>query len=77
MWNQLHLFHFLGSYSATAGIPGIVHRLSEFISQRDGGIPCDPENIYISPGSQWALQVRGFLAYILWHRPSPDILSSC
>ncbi|XP_056913870.1 alanine aminotransferase 1-like [Takifugu flavidus] len=46
----------VGSYSATAGIPGIVHRLSEFISQRDGGIPSDPENIYISPGSQWALQ---------------------
>lgn len=50
-------FVFLGSYTATAGIPEIVHRLSEFIMRRDGGIPSDPENIYISPGSQWAVQV--------------------
>lgn len=70
-------FHvFLGSYSPTAGIPGTVHRLSEFIMRRDGGIPSDPENIYISPGSQWAVQVRVFLSCILGHRPSPD-MSSC
>lgn len=57
---------FLGSYTAAAGIAEIVHRVSEFIMQRDGGIPSDPGNIYISPGSQWALQVsppnRLFLA---------------
>lgn len=46
-----------GSYTATAGIPEIVHRISEFITKRDGGAPSDPENIYISPGSQWALRV--------------------
>lgn len=48
---------FLGSYTATAGIPEIVHRVSEFIMRRDGGISSNPENIYISPGSQWAVQV--------------------
>lgn len=47
----------IGSYTAAAGIPQIVHRVSEFIMRRDGGIPSNPENIYISPGSQWAVQV--------------------
>ncbi|XP_047225203.1 alanine aminotransferase 2-like isoform X1 [Girardinichthys multiradiatus] len=45
----------VGSYSATAGIPEIVQRVSEFIMRRDGGVPSHPENIYICPGSQWAL----------------------
>ncbi|KAM4552304.1 alanine aminotransferase 2 isoform 1-T1 [Odontesthes bonariensis] len=45
----------VGSYTATAGIPEIVQRVSEFITKRDGGVPSYPENIYISPGSQWAL----------------------
>ncbi|XP_071346756.1 alanine aminotransferase 1-like isoform X2 [Trachinotus anak] len=45
----------VGSYTATAGIPEIVHRISEFIMRRDGGAPSNPENIYISPGSQWSL----------------------
>lgn len=46
-----------GSYTATAGMPEIVQRVSEFITRRDGGAPSYPENIYISPGSQWALTV--------------------
>ncbi|XP_074507556.1 alanine aminotransferase 2-like [Sebastes fasciatus] len=45
----------VGSYTATAGMPEIVQRVSEFITRRDGGAPSYPENIYISPGSQWAL----------------------
>uniref|UniRef100_I3JTA4 alanine transaminase n=1 Tax=Oreochromis niloticus TaxID=8128 RepID=I3JTA4_ORENI len=45
----------VGSYSAAAGIPEIVHSISEFIKRRDGGIPSHPENIYISPGSQWSI----------------------
>ncbi|XP_069548184.1 alanine aminotransferase 2-like [Brachyistius frenatus] len=45
----------VGSYTATAGISETVHRISEFITRRDGGVPSSPENIYISPGSQWSL----------------------
>ncbi|XP_034470651.1 alanine aminotransferase 2-like isoform X2 [Hippoglossus hippoglossus] len=45
----------VGAYTNTRGIPEIVHRVSEFITRRDGGAPSPPENIYISPGSQWAL----------------------
>uniref|UniRef100_A0A8C4I123 alanine transaminase n=1 Tax=Dicentrarchus labrax TaxID=13489 RepID=A0A8C4I123_DICLA len=43
----------IGSYTATAGIAEIVHRVSEFITRRDGGAPSHPENIFISAGSQW------------------------
>ncbi|XP_070775049.1 alanine aminotransferase 2-like [Enoplosus armatus] len=45
----------VGSYTATAGISEIVQRVSEFITRRDGGILSHPDNIYISPGSQWSL----------------------
>lgn len=45
----------IGSYSAPAGIPEIIQRMSESISRRDGGVPCNPENVIISPGSQWSL----------------------
>uniref|UniRef100_A0A3B5PZ23 alanine transaminase n=1 Tax=Xiphophorus maculatus TaxID=8083 RepID=A0A3B5PZ23_XIPMA len=45
----------VGSYSDAAGIPQIIQSVSEYILRRDGGIPCHPENIYITPGSQWAL----------------------
>lgn len=45
----------VGSYTATAGIPEIVQRVSEFITRRDDGVPSHPKNIYITPGSQWAL----------------------
>ncbi|XP_024129758.1 alanine aminotransferase 2 [Oryzias melastigma] len=45
----------VGSYSATQGIPEIVQRVSEFISRRDGGVPSNPENIFLCCGSQWAL----------------------
>ncbi|XP_039876947.1 alanine aminotransferase 1-like isoform X1 [Simochromis diagramma] len=45
----------VGSYSAVSGIPEIIHSISEFIKRRDGGIPSHPENIYISPGSQWSI----------------------
>ncbi|XP_032422307.1 LOW QUALITY PROTEIN: alanine aminotransferase 2 [Xiphophorus hellerii] len=45
----------VGSYSDTAGIPQIIQSVSEYILRRDGGVPCHPENIYITSGSQWAL----------------------
>ncbi|XP_028328773.1 alanine aminotransferase 1-like [Gouania willdenowi] len=45
----------IGSYTNTAGIPEVVQGITEFISRRDGGVPCHPENIFISSGSQWCL----------------------
>ncbi|XP_028328916.1 alanine aminotransferase 1-like isoform X2 [Gouania willdenowi] len=45
----------VGCYTNTAGIPEVIHGITEFISRRDGGVPCDPQNIFISSGSQWCL----------------------
>ncbi|XP_022062812.2 alanine aminotransferase 2-like [Acanthochromis polyacanthus] len=45
----------IGSYPASAGIPEIIQRMSKSIARRDGGVPCNPENVFISPGSQWSL----------------------
>lgn len=52
-----------GSYTAEAGIPDIVHRVSEFITRRDCGAPSYPENIHISSGSQWSLMVTQLITY--------------
>ncbi|XP_049602693.1 alanine aminotransferase 1-like [Syngnathus scovelli] len=52
----------VGSYTLTAGIPEIVESVAQFISQRDG-VPADPENIWIHPGSQTSL--RSILALML------------
>uniref|UniRef100_A0A3Q0SDD0 alanine transaminase n=1 Tax=Amphilophus citrinellus TaxID=61819 RepID=A0A3Q0SDD0_AMPCI len=38
-----------------SGVSEIIHSISEFIKRRDGGIPSQPENIYISAGSQWSI----------------------
>uniref|UniRef100_A0A672IX05 alanine transaminase n=1 Tax=Salarias fasciatus TaxID=181472 RepID=A0A672IX05_SALFA len=45
----------VGCYTSTAGISDVVHRVSEFIRRRDGGVPSHPKNIFITCGSQWAL----------------------
>ncbi|XP_061776532.1 alanine aminotransferase 2-like [Nerophis ophidion] len=45
----------VGSYTNAPGITEIVHCVADFITQRDGGVPSDPENIWIHPGSQWSL----------------------
>uniref|UniRef100_A0A665W009 alanine transaminase n=1 Tax=Echeneis naucrates TaxID=173247 RepID=A0A665W009_ECHNA len=56
----------VGSYTATAGIPEIVHRVAEFITRQDGGIPSHPENIYISAGSQ-----RNIVTILMNRKASP------
>ncbi|XP_008332507.1 alanine aminotransferase 2 isoform X1 [Cynoglossus semilaevis] len=46
----------VGSYTPTRGIPEVIHRISQFITWRDKGAASNPENIYLTPGSQWALE---------------------
>nr|XP_015209553.1 PREDICTED: alanine aminotransferase 2-like isoform X3 [Lepisosteus oculatus] len=46
----------LGSYSPPCGIVSIRRSVSEFISQRDGGVPSDPDNIFITSGGQDAIR---------------------
>ncbi|XP_030060246.1 alanine aminotransferase 2 [Microcaecilia unicolor] len=41
----------LGSYSASQGIKCIREDVARFIKQRDGGVPADPDNIYLTTGA--------------------------
>lgn len=47
-----------GAYSASPGIELIREDVAAFIQHRDGGIPSNPENIYLSTGASNAIVVR-------------------
>ncbi|XP_074865174.1 alanine aminotransferase 2 isoform X3 [Carettochelys insculpta] len=41
----------LGSYSASQGVNCIREDVAAYIEQRDGGVPADPDNIYLTTGA--------------------------
>ncbi|XP_029931232.1 alanine aminotransferase 2-like isoform X1 [Myripristis murdjan] len=41
----------IGAYSASQGIDCVRQDVARYIEQRDGGIPCDPDNIYLTTGA--------------------------
>ncbi|XP_053305792.1 alanine aminotransferase 2 [Spea bombifrons] len=41
----------LGSYSASQGVSCILEDVAQYIIRRDGGIPADPDNIYLTTGA--------------------------
>ncbi|KAM9322234.1 alanine aminotransferase 2-like isoform 1-T1 [Pholidichthys leucotaenia] len=41
----------MGSYSASQGIGSVRHDVARYIERRDGGVPCDPDNIYLTTGA--------------------------
>ncbi|KAK3534402.1 hypothetical protein QTP86_015246, partial [Hemibagrus guttatus] len=41
----------IGSYSASQGIDCIRHDVARYIKHRDGGVSCDPDNIYLTTGA--------------------------
>ncbi|KAM3919788.1 alanine aminotransferase 2 [Leptodactylus fuscus] len=41
----------LGSYSASQGIACIREDVAQYIEQRDGGVPADPDNIFLTTGA--------------------------
>lgn len=45
----------LGAYSASQGIECIRQDVARYIEKRDGGIPSDPDNIYLSTGASDAI----------------------
>ncbi|XP_064410069.1 alanine aminotransferase 2 isoform X2 [Latimeria chalumnae] len=45
----------IGAYSASQGIECIRQDVAKSIEQRDGGIPCNPDNIYLSTGASDAI----------------------
>ncbi|XP_041914003.1 alanine aminotransferase 2-like isoform X1 [Alosa sapidissima] len=41
----------IGAYSASQGIECIRQDVARYIERRDGGVPCDPDNVYLSTGA--------------------------
>ncbi|XP_056155286.1 alanine aminotransferase 2-like [Lampris incognitus] len=47
--------HSIGAYSASQGIECIRQDVAHYIEKRDGGIPSNPDNIYLSTGASDAI----------------------
>lgn len=59
-WINFFFFGFLdisGAYSTSQGIEMIRQDIARYIERRDGGITCDPDNIYLSTGASDAIVV--------------------
>uniref|UniRef100_A0A8C6UYB5 alanine transaminase n=1 Tax=Neogobius melanostomus TaxID=47308 RepID=A0A8C6UYB5_9GOBI len=41
----------LGAYSPSQGIDYVRQDVANYIERRDGGVPCDPDNIYLTTGA--------------------------
>nr|XP_020447115.1 alanine aminotransferase 2-like isoform X2 [Monopterus albus] len=41
----------MGSYSPSQGIDSVREDVAHYIERRDGGVPCDPDNIYLTTGA--------------------------
>ncbi|XP_075954386.1 alanine aminotransferase 2-like isoform X2 [Anarhichas minor] len=41
----------MGSYSASQGIDAVRQDVARYIERRDGGVPCDPDDIYLTTGA--------------------------
>ncbi|KAJ4936722.1 hypothetical protein JOQ06_001308 [Pogonophryne albipinna] len=41
----------MGSYSASQGIESVRQDVARYIERRDGGVPCDPDNIFLTTGA--------------------------
>lgn len=55
--NQSVLSCVQGAYSASQGIECIRQDVARYIERRDGGIPSNPDNIYLSTGASDAIVV--------------------
>uniref|UniRef100_A0A8C4SP75 alanine transaminase n=1 Tax=Erpetoichthys calabaricus TaxID=27687 RepID=A0A8C4SP75_ERPCA len=61
----------IGCYSEDFGISCVRRNVARFIEERDGGIACDRENIYITNGATNGLQVHTAFKFLLRkERPS-------
>lgn len=47
-----------GSYSPSQGIGSVRQDVARYIERRDGGVPCDPDNIYLTTGASDGIVVR-------------------
>lgn len=56
-------FCLTGSYSASQGVNCIREDVAAYITRRDGGVPADPDNIYLTTGASDGISVRVRAAY--------------
>lgn len=47
-----------GSYSASQGIDSVRQDVARYIERRDGGVPCDPDDIYLTTGASDGIVVK-------------------
>jgi len=47
-----------GAYSASQGIDSVRQDVGRYIERRDGGVPCDPDNIYLTTGASDGIVVQ-------------------
>lgn len=52
-----HSVFFTGSYTASQGINCIREDVASYIERRDGGVPADPDNIYLTTGASDGISV--------------------
>ena len=46
-----------GSYSASQGIDCVLQDVARYVERRDGGVPCNPEDIYLTTGASDGIMV--------------------
>lgn len=54
-----------GSYSASQGVNCIREDVAAYVTRRDGGVPADPDNIYLTTGASDGISVRVVVAVTL------------
>lgn len=47
-----------GSYSASQGIDAVRQDVARYIERRDGSVPCDPDDVYLTTGASDGIVVR-------------------
>lgn len=52
-----HSLFVTGSYTASQGINCIREDVASYIERRDGGVPADPDNIYLTTGASDGISV--------------------
>lgn len=54
----------MGSYTDSAGLEYVRHQVATFIEERDGGVPCDWQNVYLTGGASPG--IKSILSLVQW-----------
>ena len=47
----------VGAYSDSTGLEVVKNDIADFISKRDGGIPCNPDDIFLTTGASAGIKI--------------------